>query len=351
MPKFSVISPVYNTAPFLDRFIRSMQAQTYGDFELILIDDGSKDDSLSICERYAADDCRIKVHTQPNSGAGAARNNGISKAEGEFLLFYDSDDWVDETALAVLEALLNKTNVDLLVYGAQEIRITGDKEEKHGERIPPAAACQTAADCRKQYHGLVSSAVLNPPWNKVYRNSLIKKNNLSFPDTRRSQDALFNMAYFRCINSMYSIQDALYYYRENDQKKVWMKFPQNIWEIDILYNTTLEQDYRDYGIYEGAAREYIDRWFYMAILRDASFCRNPRWNFSGKQKHDYINQILEAPYNQQRAETAVAQTKLTQGIRECILTKNSKRLMRLFYKDYYWNSFYDFYCRKIKRRS
>ena len=99
MPKYSIISPVYNTSEYLEQFIKSVLCQSYSDFELILVDDGSTDNSLDICNRYAEKDLRIRVLTQNNLGAGPARNNGIKNAYGDYLFFFDSDDWVDSFSL------------------------------------------------------------------------------------------------------------------------------------------------------------------------------------------------------------------------------------------------------------
>lgn len=96
-PKISVIVPVYNVEKYLRRCIDSILAQTFSDFELLLIDDGSKDRSGDICDEYALKDQRIKVFHNSNQGASAARNFGLSKAKGEYVSFIDSDDWMEST--------------------------------------------------------------------------------------------------------------------------------------------------------------------------------------------------------------------------------------------------------------
>ena len=96
MPKISVIVPVYNTEKYLHRCIDSILAQTFTDFELLLIDDGSKDNSGAICDEYAAKDSRVRVFHKENGGVSSARNLGLDNVRGEWVTFVDSDDWVEK---------------------------------------------------------------------------------------------------------------------------------------------------------------------------------------------------------------------------------------------------------------
>ena len=108
MPKISVIVPVYKVEKYLDRCVRSVLAQTFRDFELILVDDGSPDSCPQMCDDWAKKDSRIKVIHQNNQGLSAARNTGIRAASGEYINFIDSDDWVADTLLSDLYRLLIK---------------------------------------------------------------------------------------------------------------------------------------------------------------------------------------------------------------------------------------------------
>lgn len=112
-PKISVIVPVYNTEKYLRRCIDSILAQTFTDFELLLIDDGSKDSSGAICDEYAAKESRVRVFHKDNGGVSSARNMGLDNAKGEWISFVDSDDWVDYTflELVILEATKYKADV------------------------------------------------------------------------------------------------------------------------------------------------------------------------------------------------------------------------------------------------
>ena len=102
MPKISVIVPVYNVEKYLHRCVDSILAQTFTDFELLLINDGSKDSSGVICDEYAAKDSRVLVFHKENGGVSSARNMGLDNAKGEWISFVDSDDWVEKEYLETL---------------------------------------------------------------------------------------------------------------------------------------------------------------------------------------------------------------------------------------------------------
>lgn len=113
MPKISVIVPVYNTEKYLDICIQSILSQTYTDFELLLIDDGSTDSSGAICDKYAEQDSRVRVFHNENGGASSARNMGLDNAKGEWITFVDSDDWIDIEMFNSL--ILCQNNADIVI--------------------------------------------------------------------------------------------------------------------------------------------------------------------------------------------------------------------------------------------
>lgn len=125
MKKISIIVPIYNAENHLEKCIKSILTQTVEDLELILVDDGSKDNSLSICKAYANKDSRIKVIHQKNAGVSAARNHGIEVAEGDFIGFVDSDDWIDAHMYEILLEEAKKTNADVVMCDATTVYDSG----------------------------------------------------------------------------------------------------------------------------------------------------------------------------------------------------------------------------------
>lgn len=350
MPKFTIISPVYNTAEYLNRFIDSVLAQQFSDFELIIVDDGSIDDSVDICSSYIQKDKRIKLFQQHNQGAGPARNYGLSEATGEYILFYDSDDWLSESALQIINDTINNNSVDLLIYGAEEVRYNEqDIECDRVPLLPEKMDLKSTEDCRDVFCDLIFSSVLNVPWNKLYKKAIIDEHNIVFPSTRRAQDAFFNMEYYKHISSLYSIDNILYYYRGNTQEKVWKKFPKDLYKIDMQYDRYLVDIFSEFGIYKDESRELVDNLFYNSIFRTVGYCRNPKWKLSYFEKIEYISNIINEPYNVDRVNTAVASNKITQKIKERIVNSDAKGMLFDVYKSIVFNRLYSFYCVTLRR--
>lgn len=182
MPNISVIVPVYKVEPYLSRCVDSILAQTYRDFELILVDDGSPDRCGEMCESYAQEDSRIHVIHQQNGGLSAARNTGIdwvfAHSDSRWLAFVDSDDWVHPAFLQTLYETAEQTLCKLSVCGIYRTA---------GENIPEeqdvSAQCLSADDyyCSGIHEGLTAVA-----WNKLYNRSLFK--NLRYPIGKLHED-------------------------------------------------------------------------------------------------------------------------------------------------------------------
>ena len=130
-PFFSIITPVYKAERFIQNCIESVLSQTYQDFELILIDDGSPDKSGTICDEYANNDSRIKVIHKLNGGVSNARNQGLDIATGIYILFLDSDDYLSPEALMFCKNVIDKCAIDILQFSIQGITVDGIQTYKN----------------------------------------------------------------------------------------------------------------------------------------------------------------------------------------------------------------------------
>lgn len=201
--KYSIIVPVYNVELVLPRCIESVLNQTVSDFELILVDDGSPDGSGSICDAYSERDSRVHVIHQKNAGVSAARNAGIKAAQGEFIVFVDSDDFVEPDLLRYL----SESDADFVMVSFGDyadnkvIRILLDDSEKW--------LLHSAEGIRK-YLNKCSTVFI---WAKRYRKSIIDRNGISFrEDMKINEDIIFNNDYLLCANTAESIDWIGYYH-------------------------------------------------------------------------------------------------------------------------------------------
>ena len=169
MSKISIIVPVYNAEKYIETCIESTLGQTFADFELILIDDGSVDQSPGMCDEYAQKDARIKVIHQVNAGVSAARNSGLDAAEGEYVAFIDSDDWVDKSFLQKCLDTLYSTNGDLCITGFYFYNETVVDIRKATEH----SLVRTNSISAPQVQELMEKCLISNIWAKLYRRSII----------------------------------------------------------------------------------------------------------------------------------------------------------------------------------
>lgn len=209
-PKISIIIPVYNAEKYLRECLDSILNQSFQDFEILLINDGSTDGSPAICDEYAAKDWRVKVFHKENGGVSSARNLGLDHANGEWITFVDSDDFLNDNFIdEKLNRYLKNLSFDLIINNAF-IYSTINKYQRYSfvERT------LTTKDFLK-YYGLT---IVDTPWAKFFKRSIIKKSQIFFNEQfNLGEDLLFNMNYLLYSNKIALIDHPFYNYRNNEQ--------------------------------------------------------------------------------------------------------------------------------------
>lgn len=204
----SVIVPVYNTEKYLDQCVASIVNQTYQDWECILVDDGSKDSSGAICDKWASVDSRIKVVHQINKGVSCARNKGLDVAKGYWVMFVDSDDCVEKD---YLEVFAKAKPADLFVAGLKKF----DARSSLGICAPECSKSYVLDnDSLADFVKLNAMNLLCGPVVKMYKLSIIKKEKVLFPkECNYGEDLLFNFSYLNHVKDVSQIAYAGYCYR------------------------------------------------------------------------------------------------------------------------------------------
>ncbi|MBQ8394094.1 MAG: glycosyltransferase family 2 protein [Clostridia bacterium] len=248
MPKLSIIIPVYNAEEYLAVSVGSIINQTFSDWELILVNDGSKDNSLRLCQEYSKQDFRIKVIDKKNGGAGPARNAGLEIASGTYIAFVDADDWLDPTAYADLIPQMEKTAADILLFGVRTHICDANNEIIDvKEECIQSFIIENQESFRKGCASLYQKVNMDSLWNKIYKARIIKENALKFPDLRRMQDGVFNMSYYACVHSM-AVCDGNYYNRRWNYIDVQQKkMPKDILSCALVYYKTAMQLLNEWG--------------------------------------------------------------------------------------------------------
>lgn len=219
-PLISVIVPVYNVERYLHQCVQSILKQSYENFELILVDDGSPDGCGAICDEYAGKDKRVKAVHKTNGGLSSARNAGLDIAKGKYILFCDSDDYYLPGAFARLNAKLSEKDYDIIHFGYKK-----ETENRMIDVVP------------KQYDGPMTNELLLSvayagivrndytmdvmAWSKVYKADIIHQYKFRFDETMRiAEDITFNIPYLSVVNTVFCMENALYFYRYNSQSLI-----------------------------------------------------------------------------------------------------------------------------------
>lgn len=214
---FSVIVPIYNVGDYLRQCIDSVLAQTYGDFELILVDDGSPDNSPAICDEYAKKDARIRVIHKANGGLVSARIAGAKEAQGDYICCLDGDDWLHSKLLENLEKVILETEADVVCFGS--FKAYENKEVVC--KFPFRPGYYTKQDMENTFYRCLiqnenASYFSASIWNKAFKRSLYIDEQLSVdPKIKIGEDSACTLPLVYKANSMYVLEDCLYYYRQN----------------------------------------------------------------------------------------------------------------------------------------
>jgi len=215
MPKVSVIIPCYNVQKYIRQCIDSLLAQTLSDFEIICVDDGSTDETVDILKEYVKTDSRIKLLEQKNQYAGVARNNGLAVAEGEYVIFLDSDDFFAETMLETACSTADENSADVVVFGFRRFDEKKQeffpKEELPRKDLLPDEAVFSAVDISDNIFKFISPA----PWTKLFRRSFVQATGLQFQPLPNSNDFFFILSALSLAERISTVQEALAFYRVN----------------------------------------------------------------------------------------------------------------------------------------
>lgn len=259
MPKYSFIVPVYNSGPYLEPCVSSLLAQTCQDFEILLIDDGSTDGSGAVCDQLAETDGRIRVFHKKNGGAASARNYGIDRAEGEYLLFIDGDDTIEPNTLHSVESAGTS---DLVIFGMAfdyyDSRATLLRTEKLSTRH---RGCKTADFFTGHFTELFEDNALSSACNKVFPAKKLRGSGLRFrEDMTLYEDLEFVLRYFAMVETFDCVAIPLYHYRidaESFGHKRVHSLPALQNNLSQLAETLLSMEPRPEGAADLAANLYL----------------------------------------------------------------------------------------------
>lgn len=263
-PKISIIVPVYNVESYLPQCLESLIAQTYANIQILCVNDGSTDNSRKIISQYAERDSRICCLDKKNGGLSSARNYAHAYVEGDYIMYLDSDDWIEENtcALAISQAVLHDADVVFWNY-IRELGSISKPRRIFGDEKILFANQEAVSKLHRRFLGLYQEELRHPEnansmdtaWGKLYRSDIILENQIEYIDTKMigTEDALFNLYVFGYVNSAVYIPECLNHYRRDNGTSLTKTYKR---ELKIQWDR-LHGYMRDYIVDNHLGSDYV----------------------------------------------------------------------------------------------
>lgn len=305
MIAISIVIPVYNIEKYIGECLDSIINQTFKDFEVICVNDGSKDSSLEILNQYAQKDSRIKIITQENGGSGSARNNGLRHAQGKYVQFLDGDDYFEPEMLEILYNLAESHQAEIAVCSSRKVDDDGNITESKNPNSPlnlnliPFNKVFNYKDFPDDIFTLTGTA----PWNKLYLREMLTKNNLTFPKLTGPDDMCFVHSAIVCANKIVAIEDEFINYRYNRPGSVQTYRANHT--IDIIRAFLYIKDFLiSKNIFE-TVKKAFENASKFSIRWEISLCNDNQYS-------EFLKQLkLEFPNDWQEFESALKKEYIT----------------------------------------
>lgn len=294
--KVSIIIPVFNAKKNLVQCVHSVMSQTYKNIQIILVDDGSTDNSNSLCNKLSCEDQRIKVIHQENQGVSMARNKGIDNADGFYIQFVDSDDFVLPTMTEVLVGLLENSKAELGICGYNFIN------RNKNEIVPfvsdynlyPTKTFIIEKFLKHLGYYMIYFNNICMPWNKIYILDIIKKHKLHFDkDIEYGEDLIFNISYLRNCKKITVSTELLYHYVIENANSLEGKYKENLFQIQINQYEKILKIVTDYNVYGECNCRNLSSFFLERIIYCIRMLYHRDCKMNDIEKITYLTEVLD----------------------------------------------------------
>ena len=288
-PLLSVIVPVYNSSAYIVDSLNSLLSNTSIEFEVIVIDDGSEDNSWEIIKRISQRDSRVKSFHNENRGPGATRNYGIEVAGGDYMMFLDSDDQIDPSGFQHVLQLLNSTNDDLIIFSFRIIMEKSRKIFLYSYDPCGEIAIDNLKTC---FPNLYAHNLLNQVWGKVFSSEIIRNHDLHFSDYKYGEDRLFILNFLLHSHKIEIDSHCLYSYFIRKKESLITKFYDKKFDVCNLINQNIINLQSKIGNFSDDGLQEINYMYLKSILSCMTNLYMKSCPYSPTQKRTQLKSIL-----------------------------------------------------------
>lgn len=320
IPLFSIILPTYGVESYIAQALTCLRNQTYSDFEVLVVDDASPDQSVAIAQRFADQDERIRIiHHTDNQGLSAARNSGISFAKGRYITFFDPDDTYEPQLLEKVAESLDRQRAQIILFGHTEdtcneaggitqslaypVPISSSKEPPEessagSSAIPSATSATHEYQSPEAFHPMVLTWEKNIhygyAWNKFYNLAFIKEHRLKFKNNPLIEDLEFNVEAFSCAQTVNVVSEPLYHYAKREQGNLTNKFEPCYFELHQRRIQLLVDQQKAWGLWNDESRAVLGSLYARYIISALERNNDPRAHMLGSDKKAFVGTLYES---------------------------------------------------------
>lgn len=320
IPLFSIILPTYGVESYIAQALTCLRNQIYSDFEVLVVDDASPDQSVAIAQRFADQDERIRIiHHTDNQGLSAARNSGISFAKGRYITFFDPDDTYEPQLLEKVAESLDRQRAQIILFGHTEdtcneageitqslaylVPISSSKEPPEessvgSSAIPSATSATHEYQSPEAFHPMVLTWEKNIhygyAWNKFYDLAFIKEYRLKFKNNPLIEDLEFNVEAFSCARTVNVVSEPLYHYAKREQANLTNKFEPRYFELHQRRIQLLVDQQKAWGLWNDESRAALGSLYARYIISALERNNDPRAHMLGSDKKAFVGTLYES---------------------------------------------------------
>lgn len=314
-PFFSVVMPAYNCEDTVGKTIESVLNQSFADLELIIINDGSTDNTQQVLERYHSEDSRVRFKTIQNGGPGNARNKGIELTNGRYLLFVDSDDVMKDGTLETYANHVKDKKIDLVI-SSYNMNVLDGKDIVDTRLVEaPEQMIEAHEEFLENVYSLMNKQLMYVAWNKLFKLDIIKKHGIKFPPYNSCEDRLFNIRYFDHVEACKIVSDVLYGYSFDGKNSLTNKY------FDNKFDTFVEF-YRELLALTNKHEEGFSALFLKGVMSCIIPLHSKSCPLTYHEKLAYTRRIVHHPDVIKASKDSLKDTKIRQVMKMLFKTKS-----------------------------
>lgn len=296
MKEISILMPVYNGEDYINKSVERIINQTFTDWELVIVNDGSTDNTKNICKELEEKDNRIKFINKENTGVSDTRNIALKNASGKYISFVDADDDIDEKYLEILINTLKENNADISICGFIERKISNSYKEDGIKSYFPNDVVNID-EMKDLIMDFGNSGLLNPLWNKLYKHSIIKDNNIKFNESMKTgEDFIFNLKYLSHIKKLSFTKENLYYYIRRNNNSITYQYIEDMYGKGLEIHNILESFLKEMDFYTEKNKNILYGNHLMGVFSAFLNLFHDDCKLTLKDKQNYISNIINRNY-------------------------------------------------------